>query len=102
MKRYRVRVSREAQEDLLRLVRFFSKSDPASAKHAARVLASAFGSLAELPFASRVAVLPRPDPSLRELLVPFGRAGYVVLFRVTDARTISVLAARHQREEDYH
>jgi plasmid stabilization system protein ParE len=102
VKRYRVRVAREARDDLLRLVRFFSESDPASAKQAARVLASAFSSLATLPFASRVAAAPRPDPSLRELLVPFGRAGYVVLFRVTDERTVSVLAVRHQRKADYY
>ena len=40
------------------------------------------------------------DPRLRELLVPFGAAGYVVLFEIEDAQTVTVLAVRHQREDD--
>jgi plasmid stabilization system protein ParE len=102
VKRYRVRVTPEAKADLLRLVRFLADDDPSSAKRAAEVLRAAFRSLARLPFASRIAVAPRPDATLRELVIPFGRSGYVLLFRVTDARTVSVLAVRHQREEDYH
>lgn len=39
---------------------------------------------------------------LRELVVLFSRAGYVVLFRITDAHTVSVLAERRQLEEDCH
>ena len=102
MKRVEVRVTRSARNDLLRLVRFFMANDPSCARSAARVLAAAFRSLAQLPFASRAAASPRPDPTLRELVVPFGPSGYVILFRVTDARTVSVLAVRHQREGDYH
>lgn len=102
MKRYRVRVTRAAKEHLLRLVRFFAAVDPANGKRAARALSAAFGSLTRLPFASRIAAAVRPDASLRELIVPFAGAGYVILFRVTDAQTVSVLAVRHQREEDYH
>jgi plasmid stabilization system protein ParE len=102
VRRYRVRVTRAARADLLRLVRFFAEGDPLGARRAAKVLAAAFRSLAHLPFASRIAVTARPDATLRELIVPFGRSGYALLFRVTDARSVSVLAARHQREEDYH
>lgn len=39
---------------------------------------------------------------LRELLVPFGATGHVVLFDITDASSVSVLAVRHQRESDSH
>lgn len=102
MKRYQVRVTRAAKQDLLRLIRFFAGVDPSRGKRAARAPSIAFGSLSRLPFASRTAGAVRLDPSLRELVVPFGGAGYVILFRVTDARTVSVLAVRHQREEDYH
>lgn len=42
------------------------------------------------------------DPTLRELLVPFGNAGYVLLFEIEDSRTVTILAARHQHEDDYH
>ena len=37
----------------------------------------------------------------RELIVPFGGAGYVVLFEIVGDDVI-VGAVRHQREEDYH
>jgi plasmid stabilization system protein ParE len=38
---------------------------------------------------------------LRELVIGFGSAGYVALFEVTDAQTVTVLAVRHQREQDF-
>ena len=36
----------------------------------------------------------------REIIVPFGAAGYVVLFEIVD-NVVVVGAVRHQREEDY-
>ena len=38
----------------------------------------------------------------RELLVPFGSTGYVVLYDIAGPAKIVVLAVRHQREQDYH
>lgn len=38
----------------------------------------------------------------RELLVPFGASGYVVLYEIAGPALVVVLAVRHQREEDYH
>jgi hypothetical protein len=38
---------------------------------------------------------------LRGLLISFGSAGYVALFEIEDAQTVTILAVRHQREEDY-
>ena len=35
-------------------------------------------------------------------LIPFGSAGYVALFEIDDRSHVSILAVRHQREEDYH
>ena len=44
-----------------------------------------------------------PDnPFLRELVITFGSAGYVALFEIENDTTITMLAVRHQREEDYH
>ncbi|GAB1394795.1 hypothetical protein MASR1M60_29590 [Rhodocyclaceae bacterium] len=40
------------------------------------------------------------SPFLRELVIPFGAVGYVALFEIDDAETVSVLAVRHQRESD--
>ena len=37
----------------------------------------------------------------RELLVGFGAAGYVLLVEIDTGGFVTVLAARHQREDDY-
>ncbi|WP_372528786.1 type II toxin-antitoxin system RelE/ParE family toxin [Piscinibacter sp.] len=42
------------------------------------------------------------SPFLRELLIPFGNSGYVALFEIEDASTVTTLAVRHQLEDDYH
>ena len=56
--------------------------------------------LRDFPFTCRKAV---PDnPFLRELVIPFGAAGYVALFEIEDHQTVTILAVRHQREDDYH
>jgi plasmid stabilization system protein ParE len=39
---------------------------------------------------------------LRELTIAFGVSGYVALFEIDGAKTVTVLAVRHQREDDYH
>ena len=51
------------------------------------------------PFACR-----KVDSSsfIRELIIPFGRTGYVVLFEIVDSHTVIIGAIRHQREDDYH
>lgn len=41
------------------------------------------------------------DSFLRELIISFSASGYVALFEIEDARTVTVLAVRHQREDDY-
>jgi len=42
------------------------------------------------------------NPFLREVIIPFGSAGYVALFEIENRDTITLLAMRHQREQDYH
>jgi hypothetical protein len=34
--------------------------------------------------------------------LPFGGSGYVALFEIENRETVTLLAVRHQREEDYH
>lgn len=51
------------------------------------------------PFACRKA---GNSPFLRELVIPFGHAGYVALFEIVDGSCVIVGAVRHQREDDYH
>lgn len=42
------------------------------------------------------------NPFLRELIIPFGAAGYVALFEIENEQIVTVLAIRHEREDDYH
>jgi plasmid stabilization system protein ParE len=56
-------------------------------------------SLGRSPFVYRKA---GPSPFLRELLMPFSNSGYVALFEIEDASTVTILAVRHQLEDDYH
>jgi hypothetical protein len=37
---------------------------------------------------------------VRELIIPFGSAGYVVRFEIEDSEIVTTLAARHPREDD--
>jgi hypothetical protein len=41
-------------------------------------------------------------PFLREFIIPFGASGCVALFEIENRDTVTLLAVRHQREEDYH
>jgi plasmid stabilization system protein ParE len=42
------------------------------------------------------------SPFQRELIVPLRGRGYVALYEIENAGTVTVLAVRHQREDDYH
>jgi plasmid stabilization system protein ParE len=53
-----------------------------------------FATLQSSPFTCRKA---RSDaPFLKELIIPFGRSGYVALLEIEDSETVTVLAIRHQ------
>jgi plasmid stabilization system protein ParE len=98
---YKVRLTREAEQDLGRLYGFLLEQDVNAADRALAAIERAFELLAYSPFSCRKALLC-DNPRIREVVIPFGRAGYVALFEIEDARTVTVTAVRHQREEDYH
>ena len=99
MKRYRVRFTPDAGEDLLRLYDFLLERNVIAAERALDALRAAMELLRFSPFSCRKAVPDRPF--LRELIIPFGSAGYVALFEIEPDRVVNILAVRHQREEDY-
>ena len=100
MKRYKLRFAPEAEADLLRLYDFLLAADVAAADRALDAIKTSLEILRVSPFSCRKAL---PDnPFLRELIIPFGSAGYVALFEIENDRTVIVLAVRHQREDDYH
>lgn len=102
MKRFRVRYTPDAEQDLLRLYDFLLEQDLDAAECAMAAIAKAMEVLELFPFSCRKASGGSGDPFLRELIIPFDSSGFVALFEIDDARTVTLLAFRHQREEDYH
>jgi plasmid stabilization system protein ParE len=102
MSRYRVRFTGQAEDDLLRLYDFLLEHDLAVAERALDAIKDALRLLEQFPFSCRKAGDGRLGPRLREMVIPFGATGYVALFEIEDASTVTVLAVRHQRESDYH
>lgn len=97
---YRLRITRAAQADLERLFDFLAASDRAAAVRARAAIEKAYEFAEAMPFACRKA--EDSDPFLRELVISFGAAGFVALIEIEDDETVTVLAVRHQREEDFH
>ncbi|HRP94813.1 MAG TPA: type II toxin-antitoxin system RelE/ParE family toxin [Rhodocyclaceae bacterium] len=100
---YRVRFTEDAEEDLVRLYQFIlarDEPDFALAERALEASRQAMRSLELSPFSCRKTI--PSNPFLRELVIPFGASGYVALFEIDDDKTVTILAVRHQREDDYH
>ena len=98
---YKVRLTAEAVEDLDRLYDYLLQRDLDSAERALAAIDHSLDLLAHSPFSCRKAQL-QSNPRWRELVIPFGHAGYVALFEIDGATTVTISAIRHQREEDYH
>ena len=101
---FAVRYSASARDDLKRLYQYLldrssTVEDLEFAERALDAIVSAAESLGRSPFIYSKA---GTSPFLRELLIPFGNSGYVALFEIEDASTVTILAVRHQLEDDYH
>jgi plasmid stabilization system protein ParE len=92
-----VKLTPRAAQDLKRLYDFLLAKDEQVASNAIETIKAAFRPLANLPMIGR----PIED-DLRELVIDFGRSGYLALYHYdTDIDTVIILAIRHQRENDY-
>ena len=81
-----------------RAYRFLAEKDRAAAQAAAGAIRKYAAILEKFPNAGRPA--DDLDPEHRELLIPFGVTGYVLVYEV-HAESILVLAVRHQKEAGY-
>jgi plasmid stabilization system protein ParE len=106
--KYQVKLTREAEEDLLRLYDFVlerelgrvgGSGDLALAEEALQAVQDGFATLQSSPFTCRKA---GQSPLIRELVIPFGATGYVALFEIAGNDTVIIAAVRHQREDDYY
>lgn len=103
---YTVKFSEAAAHDLEQLFDFVLQreldsetGDLAIADKAMQAIKNGMAFLESSPFACRKA---GSSSFIRELIIPFGRTGYVALFEVVDSTTVIIGAIRHQREDDYH
>ena len=103
---FKVRLTRDAEADLDRLFDFVLERELARdggdltlPEQAMASLRAGIATLKTSPFTCRKA---GQSPFLRELIIPFGRSGYVALFEIEDASNVVVVAVRHQLEDDYH
>jgi plasmid stabilization system protein ParE len=93
-----VAYSARALADLDRLFDFIAVTDPPAAINAGEVILDAVRTLERHPHIGRPV-----RGSVRELVISYGRTGYVALYRVTPrADRVEILAIRHQREAGYH
>ena len=103
---FKVRLTRDAEADLERLFEFLLERELSHdggnlslPTQAIAALRSGIATLKTSPFTCRKA---GQSPFLRELIVPFGRSGFVALFEIEDEGNVAVLAVRQQLEDDYH
>lgn len=97
---FQLRLTAATQQDLEQLFDFLASHDFAAALRARAAIERAWEFAEAMPFGCRKA--DDANPFLRELVIPFGNAGYVALFEIENDEVLSVLAIRHQREDDFY
>ena len=104
--KYRIEFSDAAAADLERLFDFAlqreldsATGDLAIPERALQAIKDGIAFLTSSPFACRKA---GNSSFIRELIIPFGNAGYVALFEIVDSKTVIIGAIRHQLEDDYY
>jgi len=101
---FAVRYSAGAREDLRRLYEYLLERSTTTegldlAERAIDTIEAAIENLKHSPFTYRKA---GSSPFLRELMISFGHSGYVALYEIEDAAHVTIVAVRHQFEDDYH
>lgn len=101
-----VRFTRGAGADLQRLFDFVLERDlvrdgcnPNLPKQALLTSRAGAATLTSSPLTCRKV---SESPFLRQLIIPFGRSGYIAPFEIEGASDVVVTAVRHQLEDDYH
>ena len=89
--------SSRALDHLERAFEFLAQTDPSAAVNAATAIQSAVSTLVAHPLIGR-----RLEGEIRELVISFGKSGYLALYRfIPHLAVVRVLAIRQQRELDY-
>lgn len=89
-----IRFAPEAVDDLARVRDFLDMNSPNAAKRAISTLFAALQRLEDFPSLGR----PTEDDSIRQIVVPFGSACYVLRYVLGDNGDLLVLRVWHGRE----
>ena len=94
-----VRLSVRTQSDIARLHAFLLGKDSNAAKRAVVVIREAFMPLKQSYMIGRPV---EEYGDLREIVLDFGATGYLALYRFEPSlNAVTILAIKHQREDDY-
>ena len=94
-----VRLAKRARSDLSRLHTFLATKDTNAAKRAMLSIRESFMPLTHAPMIGRPV---EGSEDLRELVIEFGASGFLALYRFEPALdAVTILAVKHQREDDY-
>lgn len=86
--------SARSLQDIERAFQFLREENPAAALDAVTAIQSAVENLCAHPLIGR-----RVEGELRELVISYGRTGYIALYRfVVSQDEARILALRHQRQ----
>jgi plasmid stabilization system protein ParE len=92
-------LSKSALSKLTQIKQFYAQRDPKIGDRAVDIIEAAFNSLLNSPEIGR----PFEGSMLRrELIIPFGRSGFISLYEI-DKQTdrIVIVALRHQKEDGF-
>jgi len=102
---FEVRYTDAARDDLLRLFDFLvMHAETVEEFDEAQLAVDTIRTAVEVQLSSSPFIFRKvtESPFLRELVIPFRRAGYVALYEIEGKSTVNILAVRHQLEDDYH
>lgn len=103
---YEVEFAPAAREDLLRLYAYLlDRAQTLEDLNLAERALAAIETALEIHLAKTPFIYRKSDAGnglRRELIIPFGATGYVALYEIAGPGKVTVLAVRHQREEDFH
>jgi len=97
---FTVRYTKGARDDIRALYQFLLEQDLTAANLAYNAISKGMTYLQDFPFSCRK--VNSKHVFLREIIIPFGSSGYVALFEIENNDIVTILAVRHQREQDYY
>lgn len=102
MEKFEVQYTSEAKEDMIRLYQFYlDKSEFELAGRALEAIETSINQLKNFPYNCRK--VKASNSYLREIIIPFANTGYLAIYEIDPFENmVTILAVRHQREDDYH